>query len=870
MATSRRDHAPDLLACGRPGRCRPRPSLPAAAARARRAGGALLHARGAPHPRGALRPHPAARSRPGSARQLGAARYVETLLTRVRRGPAAPLHRRALQRPRRPTPSARGRRSDALPPNSLPPAPRADTPPGALLARRALRLRGRRPARGARRAARRPASPACATSTARGSPASTPSRTRARRRALRRPLRRGAGRPARAARRAGLHRRSRARAESFLDVVIRHVLEGCFSAPEYGGNRGGAGWRMIGIEGDSQPLGYSIYADARERLPRAPRSPDVDPEPRRAAPAERSRRGRSRRTALAIQETISDFAGLLEQRRARRVRLAADGPERQRDRRRRARQPRPRALRLLRDRQRRRRRQRGHVLAEAGRNVLVLEAGAQPVPGSRPARRAPAADCTRTTSSSTGVRELARAPGTARAAHLPHRPERRGRGCTSDVNALPKAVGGAFQHADCKTPRFNVVDFRLRSEVEALIAATPGLAVPGLRQPPPTARASPTGPSATPTSSPSTSRRSSSTACRGPTTTRSRRGAAAPYPMPPGVPMYLGCCSPTPRAGRRFAGAPLHPHTYPAAINSRPYAGRPACVDCGFCSGFGCPSHAKGSPAVTALRRALPDGALPAPLQRQVVRLDNDGGHVSAAVYQDGDGKTQSAVADRFLLAASAIESARLCLLSETPLGGSARQRQRPRRAPPDVPPPDGGERLRPAARPRPARTRREPRALGLPRRRAGRRGAPRLRRRRRAAPLPRRHRRVRRAPGPADHRGRHGLRVPAARRAARASVSRLKNARARRRAHPAPGRADHAGRGRAAAAQPRRPRPDACATCSGYPVARVTYRPHAFELETRRFYVPVMRQVLENAGAGASSRRPATRCSATRPTAAT
>ena len=34
-----------------------------------------------------------------------------------------------------------------------------------------------------------------------------------------------------------------------------------------------------------------------------------------------------------------------------------------------------------------------------------------------------------------------------------------------------------------------------------------------------------------------------------------------------------------------------------------------------------------------------------------------------------------------------------------------------------------------------------------------------------------------------------------------------------------------------------------------GLPVARVTYRPHAFELETRRFYVPVMRQILENAG---------------------
>src|SRR5262249_60327651 len=48
-----------------------------------------------------------------------------------------------------------------------------------------------------------------------------------------------------------------------------------------------------------------------------------------------------------------------------------------------------------------------------------------------------------------------------------------------DVNTLPKAVGGAFQHADAKTPRFNAVDFRLKSAVEELIGRTPGLAVPG-------------------------------------------------------------------------------------------------------------------------------------------------------------------------------------------------------------------------------------------------------------------------------------------------------------------------------------------------------------------------------------------------------
>ena len=43
----------------------------------------------------------------------------------------------------------------------------------------------------------------------------------------------------------------------------------------------------------------------------------------------------------------------------------------------------------------------------------------------------------------------------------------------------PRLVGGAFGHADVKVPRFNVVDFRLKSAMDELLAATPGLAVPG-------------------------------------------------------------------------------------------------------------------------------------------------------------------------------------------------------------------------------------------------------------------------------------------------------------------------------------------------------------------------------------------------------
>jgi len=47
---------------------------------------------------------------------------------------------------------------------------------------------------------------------------------------------------------------------TFMDLLIRHTLEGCFAAPEYGGNAKARGWTMIGLEGDSQPLGYSLFA----------------------------------------------------------------------------------------------------------------------------------------------------------------------------------------------------------------------------------------------------------------------------------------------------------------------------------------------------------------------------------------------------------------------------------------------------------------------------------------------------------------------------------------------------------------------------------------------------------------------------------
>jgi hypothetical protein len=43
----------------------------------------------------------------------------------------------------------------------------------------------------------------------------------------------------------------------FTDMLFSHAIEGTYSAPEYGGNRGLSGWRDIGFPGDVQPRGYT-------------------------------------------------------------------------------------------------------------------------------------------------------------------------------------------------------------------------------------------------------------------------------------------------------------------------------------------------------------------------------------------------------------------------------------------------------------------------------------------------------------------------------------------------------------------------------------------------------------------------------------
>ncbi len=309
-----------------------------------------------------------------------------------------------------------------------------------------------------------------------------------------------------------------------------------------------------------------------------------------------------------------------------------------------------------------------HVLTAAGKNVLVLEAGPNPFPGLDDPSGLPlplhSNDELKYSIRNFVQQDSFLEPRTFRdlAANAA--------AVDPDVNLLPKAVGGAFQHADAKTPRFNAVDFRLKSAMGERLAATPGLAVPGFGADSDSANFA-DWPFTYADLEPfyvEAERLYGVQGKQGDNIFESAR--SQPYPMPPGVPMYFALLL---ADGARQVTLPgfgaLNPHTYPAAITSRFYDERPPCVDCGLCSGFGCPNNSKGSPAVTTLRRALLTGRCQLRFNALACRLVNDGGHVSAVEYIDGAGKRQSATTDAFVLAASPIESARLCLLSPAPGG---------------------------------------------------------------------------------------------------------------------------------------------------------------------------------------------------------
>ena len=115
-------------------------------------------------------------------------------------------------------------------------------------------------------------------------------------------------------------------------------------------------------------------------------------------------------------------------------------------------------------------------------------------------------------------------------------------------------------------------------------------------------------------------------------------------------------------------GRGLHPFPTPRGINSRPYGGRPACAYCIACASYGCRTGAKGSSQEALLPRAEATGRCevrPGAMVREVtVGAD---GRATGCVWIDGAGREHAVRARVVCVSASAVESARLLLLSRSP-----------------------------------------------------------------------------------------------------------------------------------------------------------------------------------------------------------
>jgi choline dehydrogenase-like flavoprotein len=228
---------------------------------------------------------------------------------------------------------------------------------------------------------------------------------------------------------------------------------------------------------------------------------------------------------------------------------------------------------------------------------------------------------------------------------------------TGSVDELPQVVGGGTVHWDAKVPRFWDLDFEQLSalgpfpgadvadwpfrysdiapyydEVEQLIGVQGDVTkFPGI--------------------------------------VKQHAPRQAQYPMPPGPQMRASVAV---AAGATAVG--LHPFPFPMAANSTSgYNGQHACNNCGFCSSFGCPVVARPS-ALVPLRQALRTGRVTLVPETMVTRVPLTGSGAAARAagvhwtrMTERGVVTGTETADIVVMAASAIETVRLALLSDFP-----------------------------------------------------------------------------------------------------------------------------------------------------------------------------------------------------------
>jgi choline dehydrogenase-like flavoprotein len=136
-----------------------------------------------------------------------------------------------------------------------------------------------------------------------------------------------------------------------------------------------------------------------------------------------------------------------------------------------------------------------------------------------------------------------------------------------------------------------------------------------------------------------------------------------PYPMPA---LRAGRGRDILAAGAAKLG--ILTHAVPLLVNSTAWLGRPACAQCGLCVGFPCPIEAKNGSHNTMLTRAFSTGRATMILETQAERLlTDDAGRVigvAMAGFRDGIVWHKEIRAEEVVLSAGAVETARLLLNS--------------------------------------------------------------------------------------------------------------------------------------------------------------------------------------------------------------
>jgi len=114
------------------------------------------------------------------------------------------------------------------------------------------------------------------------------------------------------------------------------------------------------------------------------------------------------------------------------------------------------------------------------------------------------------------------------------------------------------------------------------------------------------------------------------------------------------------------AGLNIQTIPLPRAILSKKKGDRQSCYYSNFCGSYGCSSDAKGSSRVALIHEALKTGNCTVIPNAKVYYLETNGRYqLQKAWYYDADGQKKSIEARVFVVAAQAIETSRLLLMSK-------------------------------------------------------------------------------------------------------------------------------------------------------------------------------------------------------------